>query len=230
MEAPIHILIMERQRLNAESLQRALQSLDPRFKIVGVATTAAEAARAASRQTPQVVLVDSELAQEITANFSRSLGEEAAIVMLGNDDAEQTLLNTIDVEWRGYVDKALSLATLGAVIRQAAAGEVALPADMLYRAMKRQTLHMRRGDGPGVSQLTMREREVLELIGHGLDNKSIAAALGIRLNTTRSHVQRVLEKLGVNSKLQAMRYASGHGHNGTPSQHRSSRRPRSTRR
>ena len=63
MEAPIHILIMERQRLTAESLQRALQSLDPRFKVVGIAKTGVEAARVTAAHRPQVVLVDSELAQ-----------------------------------------------------------------------------------------------------------------------------------------------------------------------
>jgi DNA-binding NarL/FixJ family response regulator len=230
MEAPIHILIMERQRLTAESLQRALQSLDPRFKVVGMAKTGVEAARVTAAHRPQVVLVDSELAQAISADFARGVVGEAAIVMLGNDDAEQTLLNTIDVEWRGYVDKELSLETLAAAIRQTAAGEVAMPADMLYRTMKRQSLHIRNGHSPGVSQLTVREREVLELIGHGLDNKSIATALGIRLNTTRSHVQRVLEKLGVNSKLQAMRYADGRHHHGGPKRHRTSQRQRLTKR
>jgi DNA-binding NarL/FixJ family response regulator len=230
MEAPIHILIMERQRLTAESLERALQSLDPRFKVVGLAKTGVEVALIMATHRPQVVLVDSELAQAISADFARGVAGEAAIVMLGNDDAEQTLLNTIDVEWRGYVDKGLSLETLAAAIKQTAAGEVAMPADMLYRTMKRQSLHIRKGNSPGVSQLTVREREVLELIGHGLDNKSIAASLGIRLNTTRSHVQRVLEKLGVNSKLQAMRYADGRSHHRGPQRRQSPQGRRSTKR
>jgi two-component system nitrate/nitrite response regulator NarL len=230
MEAPISILIVGRERLTAECLQQALQCLDSRFEVVGVATTGVEGAHLAARQSPHVVLVDSELAQEITVSFVRAIGRNAAIVMLGNDDAEQTLLNTIDVEWRGYVDKSLSIDSLAAVVRQAAAGEVAMPADLLYRAIKRQTLHMRKGDSPGLNHLTAREREVLDLIGHGLDNKSIAAALGIRLNTTRSHVQRVLEKLGVNSKLQAMKYAGGRGSSATPNPHRSSRRHRSSKR
>ena len=84
-----------------------------------------------------------------------------------------------------------------------------MPADLLYRALQRQSLKKRNGGGDELSELTAREREVLELIGHGLDTKSIAATLGIRLTTARSHVQRVLEKLGVHSKLQAMRYANG---------------------
>jgi DNA-binding NarL/FixJ family response regulator len=95
------------------------------------------------------------------------------------------------------------------VIRRTAAGEVVMPADLLYRALQRQSLKRRSRDSGGLNQLTAREREVLELIEQGLDNKSIASTLGIRLTTARSHVQRVLEKLGVHSKLQAMHYATG---------------------
>ena len=216
MEASIPVLILETQRLVAESLRQALESLDPQLTIVGVATTSKEAATLAERERPQVMLVDSELAHEITADFSAGLPGKPAIVMLGDDDAEETLLTALQAEWRGYVDKQLPLKTLVGVIKRTAAGEVAMPADLLYRAIKQQSASSRNGNGARLDQLTVREREVLELIGHGLDNKSIAATLGIRLTTTRSHVQRVLEKLGVHSKLQAMRYAGSYGHNGKP--------------
>jgi len=208
MEAPIHVLILERQRLVAESLWQALESLDPTVKIVGVAATREEASTLAERHRPQVVLVDSQLAQD-TPDFPQRTDGGAAIVMLGNDDAEEELLNAVEAEWRGYVNKKLPLMALLAVIRRTAAGEVVMPADLLYRAIQRQSLKKRNGHSDEINQLTAREREVLELIGCGLDNKSIAATLGIRLTTTRSHVQRVLEKLGVHSKLQAMRYANG---------------------
>jgi DNA-binding NarL/FixJ family response regulator len=208
MEMPIHVLILERQRLVAESLWQALEALDPTLKIVGVAATREEASSLAERHRPQVVLVDS-LSAGDTPDLAWAANGGAAIVMLGNDDAEQELLNAVEAEWRGYVNKQLPLQALLTVIRRTAAGEVVMPADLLYRALQRQSLKKRSGDGDELSELTAREREVLELIGHGLDNKSIADTLGIRLTTARSHVQRVLEKLGVHSKLQAMRYANG---------------------
>jgi DNA-binding NarL/FixJ family response regulator len=61
MEAPINVLILERQRLVAESLRQALESLDPALKIVGVAATHEEASTLAERHRPHVVLVDSRL-------------------------------------------------------------------------------------------------------------------------------------------------------------------------
>jgi two-component system, NarL family, response regulator DevR len=208
MEAPINVLILERQRLVAESLCQALQSLDPTLKIVGVAATHEEASSLAERHHPQVVLVDSQLAED-TTEFPLRTPSGAAIVMLGNDDAEQELLKAVQAEWRGYVNKQISLVALLAVIRRTAAGELVMPADLLYRTIQRQALGKRNGHSNGTSQLSPREQEVLELIGRGMDNKSIAVTLGIRLTTARSHVQRVLEKLGVHSKLQAMRYANG---------------------
>jgi DNA-binding NarL/FixJ family response regulator len=208
MEAPIHVLILERQRLVAESLRQALESLDPALKIVGVAATHEEASTLAERHRPHVVLVDSQLAGD-TAEFPLRTHGGPAIVMLGNEDAEQELLKAVEAEWRGYVNKQVSLVALLTVIKRTAAGELVMPADLLYRTIQRQSLSKRNGHSDEVNQLTTREREVLELIGRGLDNKSIAVTLGIRLTTARSHVQRVLEKLGVHSKLQAMRYANG---------------------
>jgi two-component system, NarL family, response regulator DevR len=208
MEAPIHVLILERQRLVAESLRQALESLDPALKIVGVAATHEEASTLAKRHRPHVVLVDSQLAEE-TAEFPLRTHGGPAIVMIGNEDAEQELLKAVEAEWRGYVNKQVSLVALLAVIKRTAAGELVMPADLLYRTIQRQSLKNRNGDSDEANQLTTREQEVLELIGRGLDNKSIAVTLGIRLTTARSHVQRVLEKLGVHSKLQALRYANG---------------------
>jgi DNA-binding NarL/FixJ family response regulator len=208
MEAPINVLILERQRLVAESLRQALESLDPALKIVGVAATHEEAWSLARRHRPQVVLVDSHLAEGAAEIPLRADGE-AAIVMLGNGDAEQELLRAVQAQWRGYVNKQVSLVALLAVIKRTAAGELVMPADLLYRMIQRQSLGKNGSHSDETRQLTAREREVLELIGRGLDNKSIAVTLGIRLTTARSHVQRVLEKLGVHSKLQAMRYANG---------------------
>ena len=62
-----------------------------------------------------------------------------------------------------------------------------------------------------VKSLTSREREVFDLLGRGLSNKEIAAALGIKLRTSRAHVESILRKLGVESRLQAGLVAAAHG-------------------
>ena len=60
------------------------------------------------------------------------------------------------------------------------------------------------GKGEGVARLTPREREVLDLMARGLDNRAIAAKLGIQYTTVRGHVRSVVEKLGARSRLEAV--------------------------
>ena len=150
MAIPIHVLIVERQRLVAESIQRALESTGPDLKIVGVATTREEAAMLVETRRPDVMLVDSQLADEVSPGFARSLGGDVVMVMLGNDDGEDVLLTAVEGEWRGYVDKDLPLETLVGVIRRAANGEVVMPADLLYRAILAQSRKKRNGNGADV--------------------------------------------------------------------------------
>jgi DNA-binding NarL/FixJ family response regulator len=203
----IEVLIVSRQRLVAEAIGYALESLAPDLKAIGVAATWEKAVGLGHRETPMVVLVDSQLIDEIPVDSAHAISSRAVMVMMGDDEPDELLITAVEAEWRGYIDKELPLNELISVIRRTVAGEVVMPTHLLYRAIQNRSPRRRNGNGAKVSQLTAREREVLALIGRGLDNKTIAAALGIRVTTARSHVQRILEKLGVHSKLQAVQYA-----------------------
>jgi two-component system nitrate/nitrite response regulator NarL len=105
-------------------------------------------------------------------------------------------------------------------VRSAAAGEVLIPSQKLsglvmrQRELAREKAARDRRDKEHtqlLGQLTSRERDVLELIVAGLDNKSIASRLAIGTGTVRAHVQHVLEKLGVHSKLEAAAQAVERG-------------------
>jgi DNA-binding NarL/FixJ family response regulator len=157
------------------------------------------------------MVVDSQLFDEIPLDSAHTMSSRAVMVMMGDDEPDELLITAVEAEWRGYIDKELPVTELISVIRRTIAGEVVMPTHLLYRAIQSRSPRGRNGNGAKVSQLTPREREVLTLIGRGLDNKSIAAALGVRVTTARSHVQRVLEKLGAHSKLQAVQYADRAG-------------------
>jgi two-component system, NarL family, nitrate/nitrite response regulator NarL len=211
MGDPIEVLIVSRQRLVAEALGYAMESLVPDLKVTGVVSTWESAVAASHGEAPIVVLVDSQLVEEIPLDAAHTMSSRAVMVMLGDDEPDELLITAVEAEWRGYVDKELPLNELISVIRRTVAGEVVMPTHLLYRAIQSRSPRTRSGNITRVSQLTQREREVLTLISRGLDNKSIAAALGVRVTTVRSHVQRILEKLGVHSKLQAMQYAERAG-------------------
>ena len=207
MEDRVEVLVVSRQRLVAEALAHAIESLAPDLKVVGVLSAWDRVVASSHRASRLVVLVDAELVEEISQEAARSLSSRAVMVLMGDHESEEVLITAVEAEWRGYVDKELALGELLSVIRRTIAGEVVMPAHLLYRAIQSRSVRSRTIKGARVDQLTAREREVLALISQGLDNKSIAAALGIRVTTARSHVQRVLEKLGVHSKLQAVQFA-----------------------
>jgi two-component system nitrate/nitrite response regulator NarL len=211
MEDPIEVLIVSRQRLVAEALGYAMESLAPDLKVIGVVCSWEGAAAAGDGEAPTVILVDSQLVDEIALDSAHTMSSRAVMVILGDDEPDELFITAVEAEWRGYVDKELPLSELISVIRRTVAGEVVMPSHLLYRAIQSRSPKTRSGHIARVSQLTPREREVLTLISRGLDNKSIATALGVRVTTVRSHVQRILEKLGVHSKLQAMQYAERAG-------------------
>jgi DNA-binding NarL/FixJ family response regulator len=103
----------------------------------------------------------------------------------------------------GFVLKTSPLDELVAAVRTAAAGEMLVSTALLARLLSRLR-HER--DAPD-SVLTAREREILQLIAEGLTNAAISARLFISVNTVRNHVQNVLAKLGVHSKLEALSVA-----------------------
>lgn len=193
----------------AEALGHALDMLVADLKFAGVAATWDRAVELAHGDKPIVMLVESHLVEEIPLDSAHMMSSHAVVVMIGDDEPDDLLITAVEAEWRGYVDKERPLDELISVIRRTIAGEVVMPTHLLYRAIQNRSPKTR--SVGRVDQLTAREREVLMLISRGLDNKSIAAALGIRVTTARSHVQRILEKLGVHSKLQAMQYADRAG-------------------
>jgi two-component system, NarL family, response regulator DevR len=134
-------------------------------------------------------------------------------VFLSADESEESLLAAVEAGASGYLLKKSHAATeLVSAVRLAAAGEMLISSQTLsslvirQRERARQQFESERQDRERqqlLGQLTQREREVLTLIVAGLDNKSIAKRLAIGTGTVRAHVQHLLEKLGVHSKLEA---------------------------
>ncbi len=198
------VLIVDQQLLLAESLQVALPLLDSSVQVVGVAQTAEAARHLLSSSRPQVIVIDSELAETSGLLAEWTSRHISGIVIVASNANEEAVLNSVEAGAHGFVLKTAPLAELISVISHAAAGKVAIHAQVLYEAVQRNRRSPPQRHAAG--RLTPREEEVLDLIGQGLDNRTIAARLRISVATARSHVQRVIEKLGVHSKLEAMKH------------------------
>lgn len=210
-KAPAHkptVVIATNPQLLADALGTALDHQEG-LRVVSTVQTAEEAVAAAVRLKPDVVVVDYNLpdrsgAEAAGAILSSKAG--SAVVMISPDDDNEVLRQSLEAGAAGYVLKSASLAELVDVIRTAADGELAVPAELFAKVIKlqRDRAEQRSDRDRAVRYLTDRELEVLRRISQGLDNRQIASSLGVSVNTVRGHVQKVLEKLGVHSKLGAM--------------------------
>lgn len=131
---------------------------------------------------------------------------DLALVALGLDEQRQSVIRCGRAGFRGYVDRNASIEQLCRALMDACAGRLSCSAEISSGLLR--ALFARSQDDassvPGES-LTIREGEVLQLIGHGLSNKEIANELDVSVATVKHHVHHVLHKLKLPRRAQAMR-------------------------
>jgi DNA-binding NarL/FixJ family response regulator len=202
----MRILIVDDHKLFAEAVQMALEKHG--LEVV-VATTAADALDAAVRETPDVVLLDIGLPDRSGLVLGREILEKrptAKIVVVTSLEDQRALQDAIRFGFHGFLTKDTKLPQLVRAIRDAAEGHLVVP----HRLATRR----RNGDSEDVdllvSQLTPKEHEVLALLVTGANSGEIARALLISPNTLRTHIQSILAKLQVHSRLEAVAFATRH--------------------
>jgi DNA-binding NarL/FixJ family response regulator len=135
------------------------------------------------------------------------------VVVGAEDDDEELLLEALAAGVTGYVTRSATVADLVEALRAVHRGETSVPARMLGGLLA--GVARRRRDHERVDRLldllTPRELEVLQLLATGATNQQIADALNISAQTAKTHVQKVMKKLGVHSRLQAVVLATDGG-------------------
>lgn len=182
-------------RIGIISLLETLDGVD----VVGSAETADEAVDLAQATSPDVVLMDLDLAAgssgiDATRRISRDQPEVGVLVltMLGDDDS---LFAAVRSGARGYLLKTAAPEEVQRAIHAVAAGDMLLGADVARRAVSFLS-DARRAGGYAFPELTEREREVLELVARGHDNPTIARTLVLTGKTVRNYVYGIATKLG----------------------------------
>jgi DNA-binding NarL/FixJ family response regulator len=199
------LLIVDDHDMFADSLRVAL-SAQPDFEVVGTAATLAQGKNMVATTAPDVVLLDHHLPDGLGVDSIadlRVIRPEAHVVVLTAAAEDSMLVAATEAGCAGFILKTSPLDELVAAVRTAAAGDIMVSSDLLSRLLNR--LHHQH-DRPS-NDLTAREREILQLIAQGLTNGAIASRLFISVNTVRNHVQSILAKLGVHSKLEALSVA-----------------------
>jgi two-component system nitrate/nitrite response regulator NarL len=199
-------LIVDDQRLFAEVLRASLEDMG--LDLLAPASDGAEAMIALRTRAPELVLIDLglpdinglELGRRMLAE--RPLLKVVAMTALPDTDS---ITESIRLGFSGYLTKETSLSQFMASVRSVIDGQVVVA----RRPVQRLTLA---DDGEAflLQQLTRRERDVLALLMEGAGAADIAGRLSVSRNTVRTHVQNILMKLQVHTRLQAVAFASRH--------------------
>jgi two-component system, NarL family, response regulator DevR len=221
-ETPIRVVIVDDHHVVAEALACLLSAVDD-IDVVAQVHDRTELAELPPSIDPTVVLMDFRLRDGLGVDALGSVKlrwPQAVVVFLSADESEASMLAAARAGAAGYLVKTSTTSQLESAVRAAADGQTLFSAAQLGRFLLRaQEQEQRRLEADREarerrrlwSDLTERERSVLLLISAGLDNKSIAGRLMIGTGTVRAHVQHVLEKLGVHSKLEAAALAVERG-------------------
>lgn len=208
-EDRVTVVLVDDHRMFADSMARLLSS-EPDLDVVATVATAEEALRAVARHRPRVVLLDHQLPGRSGVEVARDIKAttpDVMVVMITGSTEDRVLLGAIDAGCSGFLTKDHAADEVVEAVRAAAAGEVLIPPALLARLLP-QLNRAHRGLG---WDLSPREIEVLGLLATGAANKAIAAQLHLSVNTIRNHVQQILTKLGVHSKLEAVATAVREG-------------------
>ncbi len=218
---PVRILVVDDHTLFRRGLT-ALLMRDPSLQVVGDAADAGEAQRRAAELQPDLILLDNHLPGVNGVDALPSLRQaapNARIVMLTVSEDEADLAAALRGGACGYLLKTIEGDALVAAIQRAMRGASVVAEEMtgkLVAAYRDAATASSEGpDAPpppsAIELLSPRERDILRGIARGASNKEIARDLGIAETTVKIHVQHVLRKLDVSSRVQAAVAATEHG-------------------
>lgn len=206
--ATIRVLIVDDHRLFAEAIKLTLEEGGHEVEI---ATSGIEAIEAARNETPDVVLMDLGLPDRSGLAVGRDLLEEhpeIKIVVVTSLEDDQAVREAVRSRFHGYLTKHTKLSQFVGAVETAVNGQMVLPQGSVTRRA------LGRGDQEAellARQLTPKELEVLRLLAEGANSAEIARRLQISPNTVRTHVQSILAKLQVHSRLEAVAFAARNG-------------------
>jgi len=203
----LRVLIATEHGLVRDALRAALEQEED-LTVVGEATDCGAVLAAVASKAPDVAVLSADLPAVDGVRTSCRIKERApvcAIIVLTDVHAQRLLTDALYCGARGYLTKDCSISELVDAIRAVASGQTLIPpvmlgpllTDLIDRRREHETALMR------LSELSGREREVLALIARGAKTAEIAALLVISPETARTHVQNMLGKLGIHSRLEA---------------------------
>jgi two-component system response regulator NreC len=205
---PVRILLVDDHVLVRQGLKGLLEREG--FLVVGEASDGQEGLRLTETARPDIVVMDISMptinglsaAREIQKKFPK-----IKTILLTQHDEKQYVTEALEAGVKGYVLKNQAGSDLLQALRQVSRGEVYLSPGVAQAVVE----SYQSNTGRSGTHLTVRERQVLQLIAEGKSTKDIAAVLGISVKTAESHRTRLMQKLDIHETASLVRYAVRNG-------------------
>ena len=205
----IRVLLADDQELVRSGFRLILDLADG-IEVVGEAADGREAVRLAKELQPDVVLMDVRMPEfdgiEATRRL-RQAGVDARILVLTTFDLDEYVYAAVRAGASGFLLKDAPREQLVTAVRTVARGEALLAPAITQRLIERFVARPPLEEVPALTELTPRELEVLRLVAKGLSNAEIAAELIVGEATVKTHVARILRKLSLRDRVQAVVFA-----------------------
>lgn len=212
----IRILLIDDHSLLRSGIRLLLEK-QPDFEVVAEAGDGIEGVKRAQQHKPDVILLD--------LNMPGLSGLETLLLLMQDNPTCAVIILTVSEEAeelgqalrdgaRGYLIKNIEGDALATAIRRAAAGEAVIDAAMTAKLVAQFRAQPKAAATSSITErdkLTAREKEIVQCLAKGESNKEIARHLDVAESTVKIHVQNILKKLNLNSRVQVAVYAVEHG-------------------
>lgn len=212
MSGCLKVLLVDDHKLFRSGV-RALLARQTDIEVVGEAADGLDGVKLARQLRPDIVLLDLHMPGVSGREVVRTLVEElpgTRVLMLTVSEDAEDLLDTLRAGASGYLLKNIDADYFVDAIRRAAAGESVVSPEMTGKLVAglKHPAPAQPADG---DRLSVREREILKGLARGASNKELAREFGLAESTVKIHVQNILRKLNLASRVQAAVYAVEHG-------------------
>ena len=213
---PIALVLIDDNRLLREGIV-AMVRTQQGFHVLAASADATEALKKVREAKPDVVLVDFGLEDHDSLSLTATVHAEvpeARVIVMGLLPLQEDVADYVRSGASGFIMKDASFEEFFATIRAVAGGAQVLPSQLTTSLFSQIALNAVGRKEPRLMdsvRLTVRERQVIDLLGEGLSNKEIANRLHIAVHTVKSHVHNVLEKLALHSRLEVAAFSHALG-------------------
>lgn len=210
---PIKVLIADDHKLFRQGLKSLMRTREDMVEVVGEAASGREAIRLARDLRPDVILMDIYMPDGDGLQVTREIRKQFPnihVVILTSSERNGHIYEAVQQGVSGYLLKNLDASELFDMLQGVTHGEAAMTRAVAAKLVKGVANRVVNGD-KGEEALTERELGVLRLVAQGASNPEIANKLSISVNTVKTHLKHILEKLQLDNRTQAATYALKHG-------------------